>query len=503
MKINTQLLDKISMSYVILPLIIFFFGWLNTTTLLIALTSLFLIIKFIFKNIKKTELEIDNKLILMTIILCALWSYFSGIGGFIHQSTDWHMRNAIFRDLINYSYPVIYDNGSALVYYFSTFLPSTIIGKISLFLGSTEQQSFFIANIFNFLYCTLGLILITLEIYVYTKAKKNSKIWILFIFILFSGMDILLVPSKYMIEFLHIDRHYHLQYSSNSTLLFWVYNQAIIPWLITILFLRNYKRVENFGFYGTLLFFNSPLPFVGLAIYLGIIGITDFIKRINTKHLTKYLKKIFSIQNILSIFIVLPITYLFYSSNETAGADKLNFIYHKGTLIFCLMFIFLEAGAYLLLIKDKFKNNIIYIITLLSLISFPFLQIGTQPDLCMRASICGLFTLMLLVIKFLNDKNIEKSRKCFIIICLCIGAVTPYYEIYRGIYYTFVNPQIIVKDEIQTLNNKIKKGNVMKILTMNDIIPNYGNYNNYGTLNPKEEIFFKYLSKINKIKTTK
>ena len=110
---------------------------------------------------------------------------------------------------------------------------------------------------------------------------------------------------------------------------------------------------------------------------------------------------------------------------------------------------------------------------------------------------------MLLVIKFLNDKNIEKSRKCFIIICLCIGAVTPYYEIYRGIYYTFINPQIIVKDEIQTLNNKIKKGNVMKILTMNDIIPNYGHYNNYGTLNPKEEIFFKYLSKINKIKTTK
>ena len=110
-----------------------------------------------------------------------------------------------------------------------------------------HTQAFNIGNYFNFIYCTFGLTLVAVQIFLYTKAKKLSNLWILFVFILFSGMDFLISPIDS--AFLHIERHLHLQYSCNSTLLFWVYNQAIIPWLITTLYVRNYKKIEDFDEY--------------------------------------------------------------------------------------------------------------------------------------------------------------------------------------------------------------------------------------------------------------
>ena len=495
MNINSKIIDNFSIFYIILPLIIFLINWLNPPTLIISLFSLFFILKLITQNIKKSEFKIDTKLILFTIILCLTWCFFSGIGGFIYQSPDWHVRNALLRDLIKFSYPVIYDNGSALVYYISTFLPSALVGKMCLFFNISHEKTFLLANLFNYLYCSLGLILITFQIYIYCKGKNLSHIWILIIFIFFSGMDILVDQNYYSLNILHIERHGLLQYSSNTTLLFWVYNQAIIPWLITMLFIKNYRKVENYGFYGVLLFFTSPMPFIGLTIYLTTLCLTNLIRRINTPYIKNYINKIFSIQNILSIFIILPIIYLYYSSNATASENKLNFIFDISETYLYANFIFLEVGLYFLLIREKFKKNIIYTITLISLITLPFFQIGEQPDICMRSSICGLFILMLFIIKFLNDNNIKKIKKSYLIICLCIGAITPFFEIYRGIYYSLIDKKNIIKDEIYTLNNKIDKNNESQLLTTTDFIPNYGNYKNYGTINPNKQIFFKYLVK--------
>ena len=358
--------------------------------------------------------------------------------------------------------------------------------------GKTEEIAFNIDNYFNFIYCTLGLTLVAIQIFVYTKAKKLSNLWILFVFILFSGMDFLITPIDS--AFLHIERHSSLQYSSNSTLLFWVYNQAIIPWLITTIFIRNYKRIENYGFFGTLLFFTAPLPFIGLSIYFLIISIINFIERLNTKYLKTFLKRIFSVQNILSVFILLPIIYLYFSSNGTAHSDKINFVFNK-SILFYLSFLFFEFGAYIILIKDNYKKDIIYYITLVSLMIFPFFKIGSQPDLCMRASICGLFILMLLITKFLASEDIKLKNKITLIICLCIGAITPFFEIYRGIFLSKIAPTLKIKDEIYTLNNKINERNKYTLLTRLNIDASYGNYKNYGAFNPKEQIFFKYLSK--------
>jgi len=45
------------------------------------------------------------------------WTVFSGLGGAFPQKNDLHWRNAILHDLLNYSWPVRYADGSALTYY--------------------------------------------------------------------------------------------------------------------------------------------------------------------------------------------------------------------------------------------------------------------------------------------------------------------------------------------------------------------------------------------------
>ena len=60
---------------------------------------------------------------------------------------------------------------------------------------------------------------------------------------------------------------YGYQYSMNETLLSWVYNQAIAPWIAVPLFLEN-KKVRNFAFLGLCIFPFAPLPFFGLAIMM-------------------------------------------------------------------------------------------------------------------------------------------------------------------------------------------------------------------------------------------
>lgn len=50
-----------------------------------------------------------------------------------------------------------------------------------------------------------------------------------------------------------------------TTCLFWVFNQTVVPWLMTLCVL-NEKSVENYALLGLLALPFGSLPFVGLAV---------------------------------------------------------------------------------------------------------------------------------------------------------------------------------------------------------------------------------------------
>lgn len=101
-----------SILYVTLPVIIFFGGWLNhylaiVLSLVFTFFACTLYEEFSPINIITKE---TAKFWLIVLACLALWVFMSGICGVVYQNVDLTARNAFYRDLCNYDWPVIYDN---------------------------------------------------------------------------------------------------------------------------------------------------------------------------------------------------------------------------------------------------------------------------------------------------------------------------------------------------------------------------------------------------------
>ena len=218
----------LSIIYIVLPIIIFFMGWLKFPIALISASFV------IFLGYKLYKECLENNVTLIcknnfkywgsTGLICAIWVYFSGIGSFVYQNGDHIMRNPIFRDLSTYSYPVIYSlsqeseyvqeicgNGNvAFGYYFTWWLPISSVSKL-FSLGELSR------NVLLFFGALLGIMLI-----IYLLNRKLGKCtWIVpVILISFSGLDDIpwiLVNAK-LPHTSHIEWWAnYFQYSSNTT----------------------------------------------------------------------------------------------------------------------------------------------------------------------------------------------------------------------------------------------------------------------------------------------
>lgn len=490
MRFSTGFLEKITYIYIAIPFVMFLAGWLNP---FFACLSILVLSYILFRLLKETdnndEIFINKTNLTAVIVICLLWCIFAGIGGFYYQNLpDWNMKNAIIHDLIDFSWPVVYDNNVPLTYYFGFMLPAAFVGKIVKFLGASYFLYNLICNIALLVWSIIGVVITFLWVTVLTGAKDNKIFWALLIFIFFSGMDII-IPHEIIQEIpLHIEWHEIFEYSSNMTLLSFVFNQAIVSWLLTCLLVQQTKNVSKFGIWGTFTLFYAPLPFIGFLIYYITIAIWEFFASI--KNLKQYFLRVFDVKNILSVFILLPILYFFYKSNNTAS-DKWLFLPITMSIF---KFIMAEAMVLIFFIWHKYYKNILLYIMVFYLIVCPFvyIQYNDSHDFCMRVSVPSLFILMIFCIKFLfskieNEGFLYRITYWGVIVCLLIGSVTPIIEFYRGFYVAKVhNDTSTIQDKVKTLNNKIKLNAKW--------IDEVGSYKNYGCFEPDKSIFWKYIA---------
>ena len=450
-------IDKIiyynSILIIIIPILLF---WIFFTRIYISIPmcilTLYLTIK-VLKKYEKTNYNPNKKYWIIASLLIFIWIIFSGIGGFSFQNEDFLYRNAMIRDLINYSWPVKYNN-YGLVYYFTYFLPAALIGKIT---------SFKVANIVLFIYSYISILCI---LYLINRYLKKDSIFSLLLLILFSGLDILMA-GKDIFSLNHIEWYIKIfQYSSNTTLIYWVFNQAIPIWLI-ITILLNMKNNKNILFISSLSFLYSPfatLTIIPIAIYLYL------------KNTNNILKNIFSFELLYAIFEAIIIGSFYLSGN---GVGDVNFLFNMNyslfiLLIYYIVFILIEIGLYVIPTFKYYKNDKLYIIIVLLLLIIPFFVITINYDFIMRASIPPLFILMIYFINYLenNKKNI------IIYILLVFSFMNPLHELGRSIYYTFTKNNYIADDIISIGNPKTCKKKVK--------------YELYGNLN---SFYYKYFSK--------
>lgn len=167
--------------------------------------------------------------------------------------------------------------------------------------------------------------------------------------------------------------------------------------------------------------------------------------------LPAFWREVFSRQNLLVLAAVLPVFYLYFSSNAATTMEEGRFCFYlsgrqevdAGKELFDLVrFYMLECGVYLALIWHDHKKDALFYLTAASLMVYPLFRMGAAGtgDFTMRASIPALLVLACMVLGYLvrrksvfrTGKAWEKALYILLVAALCVGAVTPLVELWHG-----------------------------------------------------------------------
>ena len=444
---KTKLGMVLAYLFLTLPFVIFALGWMKVY---IAIPVVLVILVCFLKMCKEAEAiwipDLNKKNIIKIIsiigIVC-IWVYFSGIGKFVFQNEDHNIRNGLFNMLVESEWPVIGQNDHgetrALIYYIGYWLPSALIGKVfGLGAGYFAQA----------IWAVLGILLVYYFICVYVK---KIVVWPLFIFIFFSGWDIVgqMWNLRDTLSYIYPTMHLEwwgtpYQFSSMTTQLFWVFNQSIPIWLATMLLCMQ-KNNRNLVFIISTTLITSTFPFVGtipLVVYFALTGKNKFTKKEKfMEYLGQLIKDTCTLQNVVAGGIIGIMTFLYLKGNiagRNVGGSVETVAYYENDLRMWVKFIILDVGVFAILLWKYHIKNVLFYLVIATLMIVSPIQIGYSMDFCMRASIPALFVLMLMVMQGLEKAWKEKNRFILIglILTLLIGAVTPFFEMGRTVVET-------------------------------------------------------------------
>lgn len=468
---------NLGIGLIVIPIMIFCITYLN---IFISIPSVVLLSFFWFKlhksfEYKKYSITLKNILkIIPLFILILLWVKYSGIGGFSYQNGDFWARNSVFSDLVNYKWPIIFENGNAFCYYFAYWIPAAFVGKI-FGMG--------IANIFLYFFT---IIYVTTIVYLLQRITKKNVYLVFSVLVLFSGLDIVgtIIHEQSFVLGDHIEWWAkYFQYSSMTSCLYWVFNQILPIWLIVCLLLNTKSKKMNLALC-SLLFAYSPWATIGIVP----IAIIDVLKLKKVKILENIKQNIISNCDIVNILVVLWMLIIygsFYLSCDTSSSGG-SFIWEvygwqNGDLVKTyLLFVIIEFGIYVRLTFSKYCKNKMYLTSIILLLLIPMYHISDANDFCMRASLPALFILMIFVIQGISfDKKINSI---LIIIVLLIGSVTPVSEIYRSVVRTHTWEHYLMDGYTTVSYNEDEY--------MNQLMQKQFHVKNY-----KNKTFFKYFTR--------
>lgn len=510
-------------TYVGLPLLVFLGGFLKCFFALSSVAALLyayyrVIVAYNVEKLHDHETVITPSTMICVFAFTLLWTFLGGMNGYWFQTSDWNCRNPIYFDLIEFEWPVIYEqNGSALSYYIGHWLPPAFLAKLVFFITGSFRWARFFGRMFLWGWSSVGLTIIILLLFHYLKVSgRLRRVWAVVVFVGFSGLDIVGAICKGNLQEMLSPQIMHLewwcaryQFTSMTACVYWVFNQTIVPWIVILCFMME-EDVSNFGFYGVACLLCGPFALVGIAICMLIKMACYWVSRIRSGLWKGMWKKVFSSSNIAMALLVFPFVAAYILTNDALAirsvgneASAIAKTVENASLIrrffsgeywnkILIGFLVVEVGAYFALVFiERKKEPMFYAILLISVIA-PFFRVGTSNDFCMRVSVPVMFILMLYVNDFLQkhftlhpkhkrkigSKRFSRQFMAYVLaVCLGIGMVTPVIEVYRGFYQVLTQGTIRLED--------------MSIGTFNrEKVPL-----NFGCTHPDAFLFFKYLAK--------
>jgi hypothetical protein len=368
------------------------------------------------------------RLFLIPVLLAAAWSALGGAGHFFYANQyDWFIRDSLLRDLAQGPWPIGYQGHGELVVLRTAlgyFLPAAFLAKAT----SPRWADFFL-----FLWTVLGVALLFALV---TGEIRSLAKKVLFgaILILFSGMDFLgwiLVRGGIPPLTLHIEWWSgFVQYSSNTTLLFWVPNHTLPAWLGMGLLWRYRKAPALARF----------LPYLVLAIPFwgpfAIIGIFPFLLAALAPWVWRRQLGLSHWQHALwpaaAVLLVYP--YLTAKASSIGGtlANPLPWSNPLFLLLF-LIFLLLEWLILWVFLQRHFRDPWLWICAVILTI-LPLFRFGPGNDLVMRGSIPALFLLALYLGQALVlERGLAWPARVALLVLFLIGCLTPMEEIARSL----------------------------------------------------------------------
>lgn len=430
--------------YITVPFLLFALGWLHAwlSVPLCALVAVGLcrMVK-LSKPLwtpdfdKKTLVKLAAALVIITV-----WVFFSGIGKFSWQTEDHAVRNVLYIMLVEQPWPIVDMNPPpeyfagpvAFSYYFGYWLPAALVGKLlGLFWGDVFQVVWAIAGI-GLLYWLL-----------LAGTVKKVVLWPLWVFIFFSGLDWVatMVMKGHWINVVtatpHLEQWANIfQYSSHTTQLYWVFNQAIPAWVLTALFFAQ-RDNRGMGLLWGANLLNSTLPMVGLLPLAAYFALRNQKENEGQLRAPGLAKSVLTFENVTGVLVALVLTLFITTNNQTGGLNILLYMFGELWALY-LLFIALEVGVFFALVwRYQHKNPLFYLAGGLLLV-FPWIQLGPGIDFCMRASIPPLVILCIFVVQALAQSREKRHWVTLGLLCLVlvVGAMTAQTEFMRSFALT-------------------------------------------------------------------
>ena len=445
---TSKVFARLAYAYIALPILIFFIGWCNPVVAVLG--SIIILISFYFtcKNAPEMWIPTNKKqwfLLILLGVIALIWVYSSGIGALVYQNEDHNCRNPIFELLVKNSWPVIssykeniFANTSTpivMTYYIGFWMVPALVGKMfnSILAGYYAQ----------IVWATIGVFLV---FYYVLSFLKNKNIFPAVVFVVFSGLDIVGALLFHRYDLLTLTSHLEwwvtvYDFGSFTTQLFWVFNQALPAWIVTLMLLRE-KDNKNILFLYSCLLIHATLPSIGLlpiVVYLMLKNGNSPSRRWFTiDYVKNALKSALTLQNTVGAITVFAVSYLYLSQNIAGGNVTVNSTFLIELVFFFVLCFPVEVGIYLLLIwKYNTRNPLLYIIAL-CLFLLPSIKVGYSIDFGTRAIIPSLVILYLFVVKTLDEGEIKKDKLItfLLIFSLLLGSMTPIHEFLRTFHYT-------------------------------------------------------------------
>lgn len=441
-----NLLEWGAVIYLLSPVLCFLVGWFDWRVSGFMATMLAWVITVLWRQTQKIGTFFGNLSwgqVICCLLVALFWVSCIGLVGFFRLNMDWATRMPILRDLAQLSWPIGYaqpDGVSWVLRFPSGYY--LIPAGLSQILGGGESE----ARVLLWLWTVVGAFLF-LTLLCNSVRDFSDRGWVaigvaLSVCVGFSGMDALgqwltLQGWPALGDHLEWWVGIHYQYSSNTTLMFFVPNHALAGWLAALIVWRHQRSGLAWLpaialMLGVELW--SPLVAIGLVPFLlGVawLGRTDSWR-------TDVLRFEFIGCGLLMGMVGAYLT-LGVSSRDGAAPEAGDPGLASSVMEF-MIFTLLEWALLAWVVGRKIKLRWVFIVAVIELLLFPFFHFGPGNDLVMRGSIPALTVLMLVVIEFLlvrGDFFIQRRR--IVVLMMMVGLVTPLNEFYRNTFFRRVD----------------------------------------------------------------